>query len=90
MYDGNMYATLKVDVTLDWDIVNVKKQFFILKGGMKVKADRDESSPYLCHASFFKMLQRACKELGITLFTLSSVLPVETKRRHLVLVHDLH
>ncbi|KAK9170393.1 hypothetical protein Syun_002533 [Stephania yunnanensis] len=38
MYDGNMYATLKVDVTLDWDIVNVKKAILHFKSTDAVEA----------------------------------------------------
>ena len=39
--------------------------FFDLLGGMKVKADRDESSPYAAMLAAQDVAQR-CKELGIT------------------------
>ncbi|KAJ6364934.1 hypothetical protein OIU76_029834 [Salix suchowensis] len=46
-------------------LCKVNNSFFPKSGGMKVKADRDESSPYAAMLAAQDVSQR-CKELGIT------------------------
>ncbi|KAJ6738870.1 40S RIBOSOMAL PROTEIN S14/30S RIBOSOMAL PROTEIN S11 [Salix koriyanagi] len=46
-------------------LCKVNNPFFPKTGGMKVKADRDESSPYAAMLAAQDVSQR-CKELGIT------------------------
>ena len=55
-----------------WDEREMTSYFFVpreticrVTGGMKVKADRDESSPYAAMLAAQDVAQR-CKELGIT------------------------
>jgi ribosomal protein S11 len=42
-----------------------KKMVYLYQGGMKVKADRDESSPYAAMLAAQDVATR-CKELGIS------------------------
>ncbi len=46
-------------------IIVVARLFAVCTGGMKVKADRDESSPYAAMLAAQDVAAR-CKELGIT------------------------
>merc|ERR1739838_386951 len=55
-----------------------KETYVRITGGMKVKADRDESSPYAAMLAAQDAAAR-CKELGITAFTSSCVLLVEPR-----------
>ncbi|ONI10968.1 hypothetical protein PRUPE_4G079500 [Prunus persica] len=59
-----------------------------ITGGMKVKADRDESSPYAAMLAAQDVAQR-CKVLVLLLFISSSVLLVVTKPKPLVQVPSL-
>jgi len=49
----------------DWVVLCHRETTCRVTGGMKVKADRDESSPYAAMLAAQDVSQR-CKELGIT------------------------
>ncbi|RMY71241.1 hypothetical protein D0864_10690, partial [Hortaea werneckii] len=53
------------DLSLTWVISSGRETISRVTGGMKVKADRDESSPYAAMLAAQDVAAR-CKELGIT------------------------
>jgi hypothetical protein len=64
-YGIHTYTQLLVHRLTIWVISSGRETISRVTGGMKVKADRDESSPYAAMLAAQDVAAR-CKELGIT------------------------
>ena len=61
----HVFASSFSDTFVHVTDLSVKETILHMTGGMKVKADRDESSPYTAMVAAQDVAQR-CKELGVT------------------------
>lgn len=63
--DPGFSVSFVSELLSDWLTIFCRETICRVTGGMKVKADRDESSPYAAMLAAQDVAQR-CKELGIT------------------------